>query len=321
MPMERYLTTKDGTQLFYVKTKGDKDKPTLVFVHSVGGNWTLWKIEMKFFQRLGFPCLALDLRGHGLSDLLGNDDDYFFPRFSHDLDFLLQHEKIKDFILIGHSFGGGVAINYCGNFPTRLPRIMVLCETAHRYPFMKKHEFNMNPFLAMFLRFIAEHQRFTNMHFPQLREFDLSTDFHRKQRTRLAVFLQALHVTPLRSILTTIDKLQEYSFEHNQDTEKTLGALRMPVLIVGGDHDKTIPVKFQEELHRLIKKSKMKIITGGYHRIPIQKPEELSRLFLDFFEEHKELWFGEKSKKKAVKKKVVKKVKKKVVVRQKKKKA
>jgi pimeloyl-ACP methyl ester carboxylesterase len=285
--MERYFNSFDKTQIFYVKTDGDKDKPWIVFLHSIGGNWTLWKIEMKFFQRLGYRCLALDLRGHGLSDLLGEDEKYTFPYFAKDVEALLRKEKIKDFVLVGHSFGGGVAINYCGTFTKRMPKLMILTETAHRYPFMKHHEFNMNPLIAIFLRFVANHQRFTNMHFPQLREFDLSSDFHRMQRDKLSVFLQVLHVTPLRSILKTIDKLQDYSFKHRQETEKVLSALDIPVLIIAGDKDKTIPLTYQKELHRLIKKSEMKIVNGGYHRLPIQKPGQLSRIMLDFIEEHK----------------------------------
>ena len=284
--MEKYISSFDDTRIFYNYTPGEKKKPALVFVHSVGGNWTLWKIEMAFFQRLGYPCIALDLRGHGLSDVLAEEEKYLFPNFARYIDAILRAEKIKDFILIGHSFGGGVVINYCGLFPKRLPRLLVLSETAYRYPFQKNKEFNMNPFIAQFLRFIAEHQKFTNLHFPQLKEFDLSSDFHRKQRSGLAIFLQALHVTPLKSILKSIDELQKYSFSHIQATEKVLSQLTMPVLILSGSEDKVVPLHFQEELHHLIKKSELKVIVGGYHRVPIQKPEEMCAVLLQFLEHH-----------------------------------
>lgn len=285
--MEKYIRSHDNAQIFYVHLPGNTKKPTLVFVHSVGANWTVWKTEISYFQRLGYPCLAFDLRAHGLSEVIGDDNAYSFPNFAKDLHRILDAEKIKRFILIGHSFGGGIAINYCGSFPKQLPEKLILVETAHRYPFEHHREFHMNPYIAMILRFLAEHQKFTNVHLPHLRELDFSTDFHRKQRSDLAVFLEALHVTPLRSILKCIDELQKWSFDHLQNTEKFLETLKIPVLIVSGSEDEVVPLRFQEELHRLIKKSELKVITGAYHRIPTQNPEELCGVMQDFLEAKK----------------------------------
>ncbi len=301
--MEKYIRTHDEALVFYTFMPVHSKKPTLVFVHSVGANWTVWKTEMAFFHRLGFPCLAFDLRAHGLSEVLPNDEQYSFPNFAKDLAAILSEEKIKNFILIGHSFGGGVAINYCGIFPKKLPELLVLIETAYRYPFQYKREFNMNPFIALLLRFLGEHQHFVNVHLPHLRELDFSSDFHRKQRSNLTILLEALHVTPLRSILRCIDALQKYSFDHIQDTERVLSHLYVPVLIISGSEDKVVPLHFQEELHHLIKKSELKIITGAYHRIPIQNPEELCAELLHFFEKHEHVIGSHKCQKKTGKKK------------------
>lgn len=263
---------------------GDKNKPTLVFVHSVGANWTVWKTEINYFQRLGYPCLAFDLRAHGLSEVVATDEAYSFPNFSKDLNAILIAEKVKQFILIGHSFGGAISLSYCSLFQKKQPKKLILVQSGHRYPFEHHKEFNMNPYLALILRFLAEHQKFTNTHLPHLRELDFSTDFHRKQRTELAVFVEALHVTPLRSILKCIDQLQKFSFDHLQDTEKFLTKLKIPVLIISGSEDQVVPLKFQEELHHLIKHSELKVITGAYHRTPTQNPEELCNVMQEFLE-------------------------------------
>ncbi len=285
--MEKYIRGHDNAQIFYISLPGERKKPTLVFVHSIGANWTVWKTEISYFHRLGYPCIAFDLRSHGLSEVVTSTEAYSFPNFSHDLRKILDAEKVKKFILMGHSFGGGVAITYCGLYPKKLPLKLILVETAHRYPWAHHHELNMNPYIAMLLRFLAEHQRFTNAHLPHLRELDFSTEFHRKQRTKLGVFLEALHVTPLKSILKCIDQLQKWSFEHLQDTEKVLQSLRIPVLIVSGSEDLVVPLQFQEELHHLIKKSQLRVIMGAYHRIPTQNPEELCHLVQQFLEEKK----------------------------------
>jgi len=73
---------------------------------------------------------------------------------------------------------------------------------------------------------------------------------------------------------------------HIQATEKVLSQLTIPVLILSGSEDKVVPLHFQEELHHLIKKSELKVIVGGYHRVPIQKPEEMCAVLLQFIEHH-----------------------------------
>jgi pimeloyl-ACP methyl ester carboxylesterase len=215
--------------------------------------------------------------------VLPDDEQYNFPNFAKDITVILKKEKIKKFILIGHSFGGGIVINYCGTQKQR-PEKLVLVETAHRYPFEYKREFNVNPLISMILRFLGEHQQFVNTNFPHLKELDFSEEFHKKRRTNLGIFLEALHITPLRSILKCIDSLQKYSFDHLQDTEKMLSTLKTPVLIISGGRDKVVPLHFQEELHRLIKKSQLKVINGAYHRVPIYNAEELCGEMLQFFE-------------------------------------
>lgn len=285
--MEKYIHTHDNTQVFYITLPGESKKPTLVFIHSVGANWTIWKTEISYFQRLGYPCIAFDLRAHGLSQVVADDNAYFFPHFAKDLRSILDAEKTKQFILIGHSFGGGIAINYCGTFKKQLPKKLILVETAHRYPFEHHREFHMNPYIALILRFLAEHQKFTNIHLPHLKELDFSADFHRKQRSNLAIFLEALHVTPLRSILKCIDELQKWSFDHLQSTEQFLQSLKIPTLIVSGSEDEVVPLKFQEELHHLIKNSELKVITEAYHRIPAQNPEELCCVMQSFLEKNR----------------------------------
>jgi pimeloyl-ACP methyl ester carboxylesterase len=281
--MEKYIFSHDNAKIFYTYLSSTKKLPTLVFVHSIGANWTVWKTEINFFHRLGYPCLAFDLRAHGLSDVLPDDEQYNFPNFAKDITVILKKEKIKKFILIGHSFGGGIVINYCGTQKQR-PEKLVLVETAHRYPFEYKREFNVNPLISMILRFLGEHQQFVNTNFPHLKELDFSEEFHKKRRTNLGIFLEALHITPLRSILKCIDSLQKYSFDHLQDTEKMLSTLKTPVLIISGGRDKVVPLHFQEELHRLIKKSQLKVINGAYHRVPIYNAEELCGEMLQFFE-------------------------------------
>lgn len=279
--MEACFSSFDGTKIFYRYIPLNKKKPVLVFIHSLGSNWTLWKQEILLFEKKGYSTLTFDLRGHGLSGIPSHDEDYFFPNFAKDLHALLERHHIRKFILIGHSFGGGVAINYCGTIKSNFPQKLILVETAHRYPFQHHREFNVNPFVSSLLRYIAEHEQFRKKNFPHFKELDLTKI---KNQSRLTIFLHALQLTPLKSIMACIDAVQKYSFNHLQDTEKLLSRLRIPVLVIAGSEDSIIPLQFSEELHWLIRNSKLKIIIGAYHRLPLESPHELSTEILQFIE-------------------------------------
>lgn len=105
--------------------KPNADKTPLVMVHG-------WMDVSASFQFV-IDCLredhwviAPDWRGFGLTDT-PNTDNYWFPDYLADLDFLLDHYVGKRPVnLVGHSMGGHVATMYAGVRPERIHRLVNL---------------------------------------------------------------------------------------------------------------------------------------------------------------------------------------------------
>ncbi|MCZ8251147.1 MAG: alpha/beta hydrolase [Hylemonella sp.] len=77
-----------------------------------------------FFE--GRTILAADWRGFGLTECPGHDN-YWFPDYLADLDFLLDHYVGDQAIdLVGHSMGGNVVMLYAGVRPQRIRRLVNL---------------------------------------------------------------------------------------------------------------------------------------------------------------------------------------------------
>lgn len=101
------------------------DKTPLVMVHG-------WMDVSASFQFV-IDCLqqdhwviAPDWRGFGLTDT-PNTDNYWFPDYLADLDFLLDHYVgTRSVNLVGHSMGGHVATMYAGVRPERIHRLINL---------------------------------------------------------------------------------------------------------------------------------------------------------------------------------------------------
>ncbi len=104
-----FITTSDGTQLFY-KDWGPKDAQPVMFHHG----WPLsaddWDNQMLFFLSQGYRVIAHDRRGHGRSDQTdtGNDMD----TYAADVTAITLALDLRDTIHIGHSTGGGEVTRY-----------------------------------------------------------------------------------------------------------------------------------------------------------------------------------------------------------------
>ncbi len=109
-----YITTKDGTQIFY------KDWGTgqpIVFHHG----WPLsaddWDAQMLYFLGKGYRVIAHDRRGHGRSSQPGHGND--MDTYAADVAELAEHLDLKNAIHVGHSTGGGEVTRYVGNYESR----------------------------------------------------------------------------------------------------------------------------------------------------------------------------------------------------------
>ena len=70
--------------------------------------------------------IAPDWRGYGLTESPPTDN-YWFPDYLADLDFLLDHYSPDAPVhLVGHSMGGNVAMLYAGSRPQRIRRLVNL---------------------------------------------------------------------------------------------------------------------------------------------------------------------------------------------------
>jgi pimeloyl-ACP methyl ester carboxylesterase len=116
---------------YHVRCWGEAQpgQPPLVLVHgwmdvAASFQFVVDALEDAFMQeRL---VIAPDWRGYGLTDG-GAVDNYWFPDYIADLDFLVDHFSPGQAVdLVGHSLGGNVAMCYAGIRPERVRRLVNL---------------------------------------------------------------------------------------------------------------------------------------------------------------------------------------------------
>jgi pimeloyl-ACP methyl ester carboxylesterase len=77
--------------------------------------------------------LIVDLPGNGHSPD-GRRDDWTFTGFAASVDRFVRKRKLEDWTLLGHSFGGFVAMQYLVDFPGNATRIIASCTDCDEEP-------------------------------------------------------------------------------------------------------------------------------------------------------------------------------------------
>lgn len=132
-----YVTTKDGTPIFY-KDWGPKDAQPIVFHHG----WPLsaddWDTQMLFFLANGYRVVAHDRRGHGRSAQVSDGHD--MAHYAADAAAVVDHLDLRDAVHIGHSTGGGQVAAYVARHGLPAGRVAKAVLVSAVPPIMLKTE-------------------------------------------------------------------------------------------------------------------------------------------------------------------------------------
>src|SRR6202035_2127600 len=94
--------------------------PVILLIHGIGDNSTTWEtVQAKLAQR--FTVIAVDLLGHGQSDK--PRADYSVAAYANGMRDLLSVLEIERATVVGHSLGGGVAMQFAYQFPHLVERL------------------------------------------------------------------------------------------------------------------------------------------------------------------------------------------------------
>lgn len=231
--------------------KTDNSGVPLVFLHGWRSESAVWFKIMSEAEKRGFRSFALDLPGFGLSEI--PPEDFDLKKYAAVIESFLEKEGLEKVYLVGHSFGGRIALKFASLFPENLSGL-VLVDSAGLKPKDKK-----------IIRFFAK----------ILKPF-FKLPFFRSFRPLIYKIIGAEDyiATPrLKNVFLNVVK---------ENLEPSLSRIKTKTLVVWGEEDKTTPLSFAETFHRQIKNSRLEIIKDAGHFSFMDNPEEFSKILFDF---------------------------------------
>lgn len=250
----------------------------IVLLHDILGGAFTWREVLPQLAGTNRAVYAIDMLGYGLSDHPWPADTSIWGQ-ADCLNFLFNQLNLTNIVLVGHGIGGGVA----QVLATRLSRdrvaALVLIDTiCYEYTFAPD--------------------------WP-LPDMSKRQDPDMPKRTEVEDLIHELRETVPNGVQNT-DRFKEFMNEWIEPWDSELGKellfqqirllhpnycnsvasdlkeMGKPALIIWGEKDAQMPLKYAQRLHREIPESRLVIIPGAGHMILFDAPSQVASALTDF---------------------------------------
>jgi pimeloyl-ACP methyl ester carboxylesterase len=255
--------------------------PVVVLVHGITSDSRTWNRVMPYLARR-FTVLAPDLAGHGGSE--GPRGDYSLGAHASSLRDLLAclgHERAT---FVGHSLGGGVAMQLSYQFPELCERLVLVdsgglgreVSALLRAATLPGSELVL-PLLAASRLLEVGRVAAGALGRVGLR---LGTDLEEMARGHATLADPAARA----AFVQTLRAVVEPSGQRIGASDRLYLASRIPVLLVWGERDSIIPVSHARAAHRQIAGSRLEVFARSGHFPQLDEPERFLHVLADFID-------------------------------------
>ncbi|MGK2936877.1 MAG: alpha/beta fold hydrolase [Solirubrobacteraceae bacterium] len=270
----------DGDLVNLVDLGAAPGRPTVVFVHGLGGSWQNWLENLLPFAT-DHRVIAVDLPGFGASPL--PREQITIPRYAALLDRLFGLLDIDAAAVVGNSMGGLIAAELALRHPHRVERLVLVSAAgltpADRY---NPHVFATFKRLERGLQHVSSH--------AATRAEDLARR-KRLRRAALSVVAAAPELLPCALVAEQIKGAGKPGFMPASEALLTypirdrVAEVACPTLVVWGTRDRLVPVKDASEYEALIPDARKVVYKRTGHVPQLERPARFNTDLRAFLEE------------------------------------
>lgn len=246
----------------------------VILIHGMSASLHDWDALIPQLTKHGYASYALDLLGHGESPKPKSRAYQMEWIFEHFANWMTSLQLTEPAVLIGHSLGGYIALEYARRFSAGT-RGLVLVDPFYsrsQLPALMRAVYSRSDLASWIVertprwifRIIADISSVSM-------GYSIGALHSLPKHIRVQTALDYIHTAPgIYNVLNKVEDLTPY-----------LSAIDCPTMVVWGDHDSTLaPVSF-ETMVKAMPHATSKIFPAGH--VPHQsKAEGFNRLVLEF---------------------------------------
>ena len=231
-------------------------RPALVFLHGIGGGQAGFDAHIAYFNARGWRALAWDQCGYGDSPDL---EPYTFAGVAQALAHWLSASRIESAVLVGHSMGGMIALEFYAAFAPRVAALVL----AHCSPAFGNNSGDFQrQFIAARTRPLDEGKTMGDVA-RSLVPAMLGRQALPGAQAEAAALMAGVRSATYRNAMAELVRF---------DRRPLLPAIAVPVLCLAAEDDKTAPPAVLSKMAEKIPGARYECLPGLGHLAPLEHP-------------------------------------------------
>mgnify|MGYP001216692543 FL=1 len=236
----------------------DKKKDTLILLHGSGQSHVVWSLTDQYLSDQGFNVFALDLPGHGNTE---GESLKSIEEMAEWLEKFVNKIGINNLIIIGHSQGCLIALEYASKFPKKIIKLIFVAGS---------YEIPVNNSLIN----LAKSGDMESLNLMMKWGYGYSKQF--------------IGGNPLQKILNSSREVREVlavdliACNNYKNGINAIKQIKCPTFFIFGELDKMIKIDKGKKFSGLVPGSKTHIINDCGHMIILENPFEMREKVAEF---------------------------------------
>jgi 3-oxoadipate enol-lactonase len=251
----------NGARLAY-RIDGPEDAPVVMLSNSLMSSHVMWDPQAPALTER-FRVLRYDTRGHGQSEV--TPGPYSIELLADDAAALIEATGLGAVHFVGLSMGGMIGQQLAVRHPRKVLSLS-LCDTASEMPPRSTWEARIET---------ARTQGIAALVDSTIQRWFVKSFIEREPQAIAWVRRMILETTP-EGYIACASAVRDMSQTH------ILRQIRVPTQVIVGRDDPACTLAASEVLHREIEGSTLHVIDDAAHLANIEKPQQFTRLLVDF---------------------------------------
>lgn len=262
-----YPRLRSGLKVRVVE-RGDPQSQPVTFIHGWGCTVYVFHRNMPAVSDAGYRAIAIDLKGHGLSDKPIARDEFSIDSLVEHVRDVLDALELEQTVMVGHSMGGSLAYHFAARYPSRVQRLGLLSPVGLKgVPLMWLYR-------ALTPRFLDP--LFQRIPSPLLIQIALKRVYGRRGQFTDRDVEEFFAPSQFPEYALAMRELL-HAYDWNTAETRELKTLDVPAVGLWGTLDHLMPADGMGVFLRLLPRIVLSAIPDAGHAITMETPAEVNR--------------------------------------------